>query len=274
MNPATAKALAPKLEAIIGDHQNGAEGKPARKSRSLLPSPAPPPGTPLGEVAAWLTVALALCTDPVTSAVRFGRHEDGRLVLVLRSGQRVTFEHTADAFDARRLVRIVMAATGAQVQPYAYADALHIAGCIVRLAELRGEADERDEARDWGRSFLSAAARNTIEVADFATPAGRYEVIAALVRWQPPGDVAPYGPHAERSPIVLDTATGDRLVRTSDFAKHARGEHGRALSWAALHGRMGEVGWDHLGEVHQRQPLGHQRVKAHAYRVPAAWEDE
>lgn len=64
----------------------------------------------------------------------------------------------------------------------------------------------------------------------------------------------------------------DGILRTSDFAAHVRGQLGRPLSWGALHGRMVEVGWEHRGEVEQRQPNGSGRVKAHLYAAPDGWE--
>ena len=75
-----------------------------------------------------------------------------------------------------------------------------------------------------------------------------------------------------RSPLVIDGATGTRILRTSDFAAHARGEAGRPLPWAALHGRMVEVGWEHRGEVEQRQPRGQGRRRCHVYAVADGWE--
>jgi hypothetical protein len=248
--------------------------KTGRKARTLLPSPAPPPGSPHDEVAGWLTVALALGEDPLAGAERYGAHVDARLVLVLRSGRRVTFERAGDAFDSSRLVQVVMTATGAQVPPYGRADALHIAGSMIRLAELLAEDDARGEAVEWGRTFLAGAAANAVTVTDFAGARGRWEALCILTSWKPPVDLPPYAPAAERAALVVDGATQDRMVRTSDFAAHARGSAGRPLPWAALHGRMVEVGWEHRGELQQRQPTGQDKRKARVYVIAAGWEHE
>jgi len=251
------------------------KGKPATRGKSLLPSPPPAPGSAREEERAWLTVALHLgAADPLESVERYGNHVDARTVLVTKSARRITFERTADIFDASKLVQVVMTATGAQLPPYNKADAQQIAGSIIRLSDLLAEDDLRGEATGWGLSFLDGAAANARDASDFASPTGRWEVLSMLANWKPPSDLPPYTPAAQRSALVIDGATGDRIVRTSDFAAHARGETGRPLSWPALHGRMVEVGWDHRGEVQQRQPNGHGKVKAHVYVIAAGWEHE
>ena len=245
-----------------------------RKSRSRLPSAAPEVGAPRDELAQWLTVALALGENPVASVARYGRHVDARMVLVLRDGQRVTFERAADAFEANKLIQLVMLATGAQLPAYGREEALQIAGAMVRLSELLAEDDARGEAIEWGRSFLHGAKVNTIEVSDFASPRGRWEALCILSEWKPPAELPPFATATERAVLVAESATGARIVRTSDFAAHARACAGRPLSWAGLHGRMVEVGWEHRGELQQRQPNGQGKRKAHVYVVPAEWENE
>lgn len=245
-----------------------------RRKKRLLPSPAPAPGAPRDELAQWLTVVLALGENPVASVARYGRHVDARMVLVLRDGQRVTFERAADAFEANKLIQLVMVATGAQLPPYGREEALQIAGSMIRLSELLAEDDARGEAIEWGRSFLQGAKANAVEATDFATPRGRWEALCILSDWKPPAELPPYAPAAERAALVIDGASGARIVRTSDFAAHARGCAGRPLSWSGLHGRMVEVGWDHRGELQQRQPNGQGKRKAHIYVVPAGWEHE
>ncbi len=186
-----------------------AKSKPkGRRSRSLLPSPPPDPGADREQVAAWLTVALGLGGDPVQRAERYGRHEDARMVVVLRSNQRVVFERQADAFDARRLVRVVVTATGAIVPPYAYADGLQVASAMVRLAETLADDDGRTEAAEWCVSFLDGARRNTITVDWIDTPAGRFAALTALVNWTPPS--RPAALHAGCRACRAGPGPGDR----------------------------------------------------------------
>ena len=247
--------------------------RPGRKSRTLLPSQPPDAGATHEELAGWLTAALGLGADPVAKVERYGRHEDSRLVILLSAtATRITFDRAGDVFDPARLVRRVVLATGATLPSYGKADAQAIATAIVRVAETLADDDDRGEAREWGRTFLSAAAPNEVTVSTFATPAGRWEALCALARHKPPIDLPPYAPAAERSALILDGHSGDRMVRTSDVGAHVRGIAGRPISWASLHGRMSEVGWTHIGELHQRQPSGDGRAKAHVYIVPADWE--
>jgi hypothetical protein len=263
---------------------------PARKSRSLLPSPAPAAGASREELMAWATVVLGLGSDPIVNVTRFGRHEDARMVLTLKSGQRIVFERQADVFDPPTLRRRIIIATSATIPHYGGADVQTIATALLRLAELASEDDDRGEALEWADAFLAASERNTFDVATIATAAGRYEALGVLntdiatiataagrkalgvpVDWAPPDIQAPA---AERSIVVRDAQTGTRLVRTSDFAAHVRGMTVRPISWAALHSRMVEIGWEHRGQVEQRQPNGHGRLKAHVYAIPPSWDTE
>lgn len=242
--------------------------KTGRKPRTKLPSPAPPVGADREQIAGWLSAVLGLGADPVKSAERYGRHEDARMVVILASGHRVTFERTADAADARKLARIVMVATGAQVPPYSHDDGQWIFGSLLRLADLLADDDARSEAQEWGRTFLHGAERNTITVSDLGTPGGKWEAVSILTTWRPPADLPPYTPAAERSVIVADAQT--RLVRVSDFAAHVRGSV--RISWTALHARMVEVGWSSPGELEQRQPKGTGKQKVHIYSVNRDWD--
>jgi len=245
----------------------------ARKRKSMLPSDPPSAGAGASELAAWVTVALGVGDDPVIGGIRYGKHEDARMVLTLRSEQRIVFDRQADAFDAAALRRRVIIATGATIPHYQSADVQTIATVLMRLGEVVAEDDDRAEAREWASSFLAAAQRNTIEVASFATPEGRWEALSVLATWKAPVDMPPYAPAAERAVIVRE-ATGRRLVRTSDVAAHVRGQTGRPITWGSLHSRMVEIGWEHRGEVQQRQPGGHAKIKARTYSVPAGWEDQ
>jgi hypothetical protein len=263
----------PVIADLAAKREAGETGAPRkRQQRSLLPSPAPAPNATRGELAGWITVALGLGEDPIEKAEAYGRHDDARIALELTSGRRITYERQADLFESKVLIRRVVIATGAQIAHYASADAQIIATAVLRMAETLVEDDSRSEACEWGRDFLKGAAMNRIEISEFATPAGRYEGLAALVEWRPSSILPPGTPAAERAALILDRATGTRLVRVSDLAAHVRGQVGRALSWGALHGRMVEVGWEHLREVEQRQPRGTDRKKCHLYAVPRGWE--
>lgn len=248
----------------------------AKRSRSLLPSDPPEQGASQAELAAWATVALGLGGDPIESATRYGRHLDARMSVTLKSGQWITFERQADVFEPRKLMQTVIAHTGAGMPHYGPADGQKIATALVRLSDLIAEDDQRAEAIDWADSFLARAARNIHEIESFNTPEGRWEALSIINRFQPPADVSPYAPAAERSVIVQD-ATGRRLVRVGDVAAHVRGELGKPISWPALHSRMVEIGWENRGQVQQRQPRsgreGH-KLKARVYAIPADWEDQ
>lgn len=263
----------PKLSAVgIDDAPSWLADHRPKPKGSLLPSAPPEVGAQGQELREWLTLALGLDRDPVASATRYGRHDDARLVVVLDSGTRIVFDRQADAFKAENLRRRLTLATGLQVPAhYGQRDAEAIAAVIVRFAETIDHDDDRFEAAEWARTFLAGAEPNTITVAEVVTGAGRFEAVASLARWKPVADA--YATPAERSVLVLVEATGERWARASDVAAHIRALAGRPLSWASLRGRLVEVGWEHRGEMHQRQPKGEKRVKVHVYVIPSDWED-
>src|SRR5436189_137379 len=92
----------------VPPRRNGAVTK-----KGLLPSPAPAPDAPKTDMARWLSAALGIEADPLASVARYGRHEDARMVLLQRSGQRVTFDRQGDVFNPDKLVRTVTLHTGA-----------------------------------------------------------------------------------------------------------------------------------------------------------------
>ena len=254
-------------EPTVGDLQ---AQRAKAKSRSLLPSPPPAPGAPAGELAAWLTAALGLGADPVVGVTRFGRDAEARLVVNLRSGERVTFERSADVFHADMLARGVILRTSAVVPPYQRGDVHHLASAIVRLADVAADTDDRDEARDWGSTFLDDAQPLTGH--NMSTPTGRYAALCAL-RDHRSAEPEYAATPAERSAVVVD-ATGERLVRCTDFVAHVRALVVRPLPERTLYSRMTEVGWEHAGRLQQRQPQGHLTARVRALVVPAAWDTD
>ncbi len=241
------------------------------RKRSPLPSDPPQAGASREELAAWLTVVLGLGSDPIVSAQRYGRHEDARVALSLRSGQRVSYDRQGDLFDGRSLARRITIVTGADVPVYSAAEAHCIAARIVRIGELLDDDDDRAETRDWCHRFIDAAARNTVEVSGFGTPQQRFEALSVLQQ-RAPTDLPSYAPPAERSWVVHLADSGDLLVRVGDLAAHVRHLAGRAIPWSALHSRAIEISWQHVGELRQRRPQGDGEAKAHLYRAPAGWD--
>jgi hypothetical protein len=251
--------------------RNIAEGRQGKQRRTLLPSPAPLAGAPAEELMGWLTVALGLGGDPVAQVMRYGRHDDARLVATLRSGLRVVFDRQAEMFSADVLVRRVVLATGAEVPPYQRGDAFTIAATLVRAADLVGEDDDRTEARDWALTFLHAATE-LLPREDMGSPAGRYAGLCRLRDWKHP-EALPWMTVAERS-AMLPATNGSTYVRVSDFAAHVRQMAGRSMDWGLLHSRMREIGWEHLGRLEQRQPHGSSKVKLTVFRLPPNWDDQ
>lgn len=202
-----------------------------------------------------VTDRLDLASDPVVEVKRWGRHEDSRLVITLRSNRRIVFDRARDAFEPVVLKRRVVLATDGQSAPPTFKkpEAEDVAVKLIRLANVAADADDRDEARDWTGRFLARHEHRIADVADFSTPHGRYEVLSII--------------RAGRAAVVRDVETEALLVSVSEMARFVRAEAGSPISWDTLHSRLSEVGWKHLGEVEQRQPKGRERAKAHLYAV-------
>ncbi|MFA9270791.1 MAG: hypothetical protein ACEQSX_08530, partial [Baekduiaceae bacterium] len=207
-----------------------------------------------------VTEALDLRRDPIAEVKRWGRHEDSSLVVTLRSGRRIVFDRARDVFDARILKRRVVLATDGEANPtLSRAAAEQVAVTLIRLASVTADHDDRDEASDWADRFLAEQAGVMPVVADFSTPAGRYEVLGII--------------QGGSALVVLDASTGARIVSVSAMARFVRAGGGPPIAWETLHSRLQQVGWQHLGEVQQRQPRGRDKRKAHLYRVPPEDDD-
>jgi len=63
------------------------------------------------------TERLDLTSDPVVEVKRWGRHEDSRLVITLRSQRRIVFDRARDAFEPVVLKRRVVLATDGRRRP-------------------------------------------------------------------------------------------------------------------------------------------------------------
>lgn len=268
MTPAEQKE-ALRAEARRLEASNGRARGPG-KTKSLLPTQPPPPEAPAPDLCEWLTAALNLRADPIVAVVRYGRSDDARLVATLRSDQRIVYDRQADCFQPDTLIRRVVLVAGAQPPAYGRADALAIATSFIRAAELKDDTDDRLEARDWGRTFLEEA--QPLGPHDFSTPEGRWRGLCALREWRPAID-HPMHPPAQRAG-ALHTEDGTVLVRVNHFAAHVRATTGRAHAWGELHTRMIEAGWEHRGEVQQRNPHGRPgKTKLRLYAIPAGWDD-
>ena len=195
--------------------------------------------------------------NPVAEVKRWGAHEDSRLVITLRDGTRIVFDRARDVFEAPIVRRRVALATNGAAVPNPKAKAVEVAVRIIRLASIEQAADDRDEAAAWADDFLEAHARTVVDVATFSSAAGKREVLSAI--------------RSGRS-VVRVADTGDLYVSVSPFGAHVRSVFGVQISWSALHSRMVEIGWDHLGQVAQRSGIGAGILKARLYRVPPAAE--
>ena len=226
---------APELDAE--PRRNGTKPKPKSKDKAT-----PPPTGDQSTIAAWLTDvdALAVVHDPVSHALRFGNGLDAVVRVYLRSGCCIRFEPARDAFDPSRLtITVSMAVPESTIKRPTAARALLVGQAIMRLAELQWQDDEQAESETWALRFLPH-----VKPLGYDLTVNRFDGIYALQhhRMDDPDEWEHASP-AERSAMLVDTATGARYVRVSDFHEHVRVTCGTPITWARLRGRMGEAGW-------------------------------
>jgi hypothetical protein len=124
------------------------------KSVSSYEPEAPMTNATSKQLAQQVTERLDLRSDPIADVKRWGRHEDSRLVVTLRSGRRIVFDRARDTFDPGTLKRRVVLATDGQASPGTFTKpaAEGVAVRLIRLANVVADADDRDEARGLGGS--------------------------------------------------------------------------------------------------------------------------
>ena len=245
------------LEEFLADQEQAAPAKTG-----------PPP-----DALSRISKALGAGANPVVSITRYGTHEDASLVVQLASGAQVRFERQAEAFVPDVVVRRA-SLVGLTPKMLTKPQTTALAQAMIAIARLAAEADAREEARSLTYGFLHRAIGACLAQGDLRDPAERYRLFLRVRNWQPSPDG--FVPAAERSIVLQDEATGDRYVRVEDFGAHVRESRGRSTAWALIHSMVIECGWEHVGELQQREPgagRGGGKARINAYRVPPGWED-
>ncbi len=229
------------------------------------------------DLAAWLTGQLGLGDVglQVTGANVFGRGPNASVDLHLSDGSRMTFDRFGDVAKPAALSAYVATMVGLY-RPFKGPQAGKIAAAISKLARHHAEASADDAASEWGAEYLRVARK--LEV-DLGHQGDRWHAFSVLGELSPASDAGEdRSAHAlaAASCVLIDSATGERLVRTGWFQAYVKREVGGLYSPAALAVQMQRVGWlrrNSEGRVKATCPTDGRHLGWSFYTVPAGWED-
>lgn len=245
-----------------------------RTPKLVLPKIPPRDDTP--GLCGWLTSVFHLDPDhPVTAAVQHGpRGPDGH-VQVRRAGlPSIFFEPAGSVSTARRLLtQLGWQLEPTDSEPYGFRDehARRIAHVLRLLCGASQEGFEIAEA--WG--VVVTFMNDAIEVEGFSTYGAtgqRYEAVCALRSDVNEATGRTYGP----ARYLLDTETGEYVVRVGDLQRTARAAVGSSLPRGWVDSRMELLGWKRL-TLEGRSAPGHAagvHARCSVYRGLLAGDDD
>jgi hypothetical protein len=238
----------------------------------------PLPNSP-DELRAQLTERLGLADVglEVVSATVFGRALSASVDLRLSGGQTITFERYADVTKPAILAAYLATTVGVSAS-FKGPDAIAVAVLIQRLADHQDEASADEAAREWGCEFLRIAP--TLEL-DLGDQAERWQGFAALATLNPgkdAGEDRSAAAYAAATTVLIDRASGERLVRAGWMLAFVRREVGITYKPADLSIQMLRVGWERRaseGWVKATSPTGDRKpLRWRFYIVASGWEDQ
>jgi hypothetical protein len=193
---------------------------------------------------AWLTAVLRLGMEhPVTGAVHQGlRGAEGHVEVRRAGAPSIRFEPAGAIGTSRRMLSTL----GWQLQPtdsepYGFRDehCRRIAHVLRLLCGAVAEATEVQETAGIVGTFLGGAVA-VEEYTVYGTGAQRYEAAMALQRDLDANTGRPLGPPR----YLIDSNTGELVIRTSDLQDAARRHVGSSLARGWLDARMDSLGWE------------------------------
>ena len=221
-----------------------------------------------GARAARATELLGIGPDPLVRVWRESGHPDAPICAALSSGRTLRWDQQRDLFKPDTLTMPVVLTAGlpGPSKPLTKAQAMEVAGLLAELADTYADIDAHGEVREWVDDFLrrhdvweramgtrEAEDRHLLELYGFRA--------RALDGDRPVADW-------EVAPVLVDTDSGTRYMRTIDFADHVRKERRVTIGWPELNARLGEVGWRRLErQLWTPQGVGREHQKKVAVRV-------
>lgn len=213
----------------------------------------------------------------VIGAAVFGRGPAASVDLYLSGDTKVTFERFGDIAKGPALTAHLMSTLGV-AKSFRATDAVLAGSLIFKLAKHHGEDSADGAAREWGSEFLRLAAVGEVELNDQAS---RWRAFSALERLNPAHDTGEdRSAHAlaSASVVLLDGASGARLVRCGWFLSYVRREVGGMYSPATLGTQMERVGWRRQGtegRIKATCPSDSRRwLNWRFYMVSRGWDEQ
>jgi hypothetical protein len=234
-------AAGPGLQSIDG---GGMAVTVDAKGKLVLP-PAPPHDDPAG-LCAWLTTVLALNPGhPITGGVRQGlAGPEGHVELRRADAQPLRFEPASQIDSPQRIHEALnwrMIPTDGAVPAFKGEHCRQIAHVIRMLCGWADRMTEADEAGGIVGCYLGAA--QAIEGhTTYGTVPQRYEAATALQRGIDDDSGRSVGPQK----YLLDSSTGEYVVRVADLSVAARVYTGGGLPHGWLDARMEALGWERI----------------------------
>jgi hypothetical protein len=185
---------------------------------------------------------LGIGGDPIVAAWRESAHADAPLTAQLRSGRRLHWERQRDLLAPDTLVLPVVLASGLSAldKPLTKAQALTCAKALANLAQTFEEHDERAEMAELIDGFLEG--RRVVEEA-MGEQTNWRRALLGLRAFRALAVTEEGIPEWRIAPVLLDTDSGTRYVRTLDVADYIRKGRRLTISWPALNARLAAVGW-------------------------------
>jgi hypothetical protein len=145
---------------------------------------------------------------------------------------------------------------------------------VREAAEILDDASRLDELITQSCTFLLRVLGVQVHPFINSDPESRYEAFWVMQNHDVPRDG--FTPAHARSIALLDTETGTRWLRLTDFREWWREQDGKA-SWAQACSIAREVGWRVPGELKVRRPkaidVGPTFHRVNPLLIAAGWED-
>lgn len=241
----------------------------AEQGKKLGGLPSWPPGAECTrqQLAYWIGEVLYVT---VIGAERWGTSGDTPITVYLDDGREIRWDEQDDLNTLTRL-RGPLIRLGIRPRPLSPHSVGLVAWAITRLATLSANVTAKQEAIDWGESYMQARPTRMVSRSNGA------QWRKALQDWQEIDDYDPKGPRRakEARPFVLVDGDDDECyIRRGDFGAHVRARLRGGMSWRKLAGRMAEVDWQQDRLQYGATQAGAPYVQARVFVVPKEWPED
>lgn len=203
----------------------------------------------------------------------FGRGPTASVDLHLSGDMRLSFDRF-DATTSGSSLTAHLASIGI-ARTFKAADAALVGALISRVARHHDSESADEVAREWGAEFLRLAAVEEVDLDDQAERWSAFSSLAPLNPARDAGEDRSSHSLACACVVLVDRATGTRLIRCGWFLSYVKREVGGMYSPQALGTQMERVGWERSGtegRIKATSPGTPRRtLNWRFYSVPKEW---